>query len=67
MRDAHTDLRLRLAVTAFQGSDGYVDTLLGMARDHIIARQLLISQRQSRSRRDLAQHQAGVATRTHLH
>jgi hypothetical protein len=50
MRHLHTDSHFRLAIAALQDSDGYVDTLLGLARDQIMARQPLISPRPSRAR-----------------
>lgn len=48
MRHLHTDSHLRLAITAFQDSDGYVDNLLGLARNQSIARQNLNFRMQSR-------------------
>ena len=50
MRHLHTDSHFRLAIAALQDSGGYVDTLLGLARDQIMARQPLISPRRSRTR-----------------
>jgi hypothetical protein len=50
MRHLHTDSHFRLAIAALQDSGGYVDTLLGLARDQIMARQPLISPRHSRPR-----------------
>ena len=38
MRNLHTDSPFRLAILALQDSDGYVDALLGLARDQIVAR-----------------------------
>ena len=49
MRHLPTDTHFRLAIAALQDSDGYVDTLLGLARDQIMARQPLISPRPSRA------------------
>jgi hypothetical protein len=59
MRHLHTDSHFRLAIAALQDSGGYVDTLLGLARDQIMARQPLISPKafapawQSRSAKSL--------------
>jgi hypothetical protein len=47
MRHHHTDSPLRLAIVALQDSDGYVDALLGLARDQIVARRPAISYRLS--------------------
>ena len=38
MRNLHTASPFRLAIVALQDSDGYVDALLGLARDQIVAR-----------------------------
>jgi hypothetical protein len=43
MRHLHTDSPFRLAIAALQDSDGYVDALLGLARDQILARRAAIS------------------------
>jgi hypothetical protein len=43
MRHLHTDSPFRLAIVALQNSDGYVDALLGLARDQIAARRPVIS------------------------
>ena len=43
MRQHHTVSPLRLAIVALQDSDGYVDALLGLARDQIVARRPAIS------------------------
>jgi hypothetical protein len=53
MRHLHTDSHFRLAIAALQDSGCYVDTLLGLARDQIMARQPLISPRPSRTRGSL--------------
>jgi hypothetical protein len=53
MRHLHTDSHFRLAIAALQDSRGYVDTLLGLARDQIMARQPSISPRPSRARGNL--------------
>jgi len=45
MRHLHTDSPFRLAMVALQDSDGYVDALLGLARDQIVARRPAISPR----------------------
>jgi hypothetical protein len=45
MRHHHTDSPLRLAIVALQNSDGYVDVLLGLARDQIVARRPAMSHR----------------------
>jgi hypothetical protein len=45
MRNLHTDSPFRLAILALQDSDGYVDALLGLARDQIVARRPAISRR----------------------
>ena len=51
MRNLHTDSPFRLAILALQDSDGYVDALLGLARDQIVARRPAISRRLSQGRR----------------
>ena len=43
MRHLHTDSHFRLAIVVLQDSDGYVDALLGLARDQIVARRPAIS------------------------
>jgi hypothetical protein len=50
MRNLHTDSPFRLAILALQDSDGYVDALLGFARDQIFARRPVISRRLSQVR-----------------
>ena len=50
MRNLHTDSPFRLAILALQDSDGYVDALLGLARDQIVARRPAISRRLSQGR-----------------
>ena len=52
MRYHHTDSPLRLAIVALQDPDGYVDALLGLARDQIVARRPAISHRHSLARFD---------------
>jgi hypothetical protein len=53
MRHLHIDSHCRLAIAALQDSDNYVDTLLGLRRDHIRVRQRLISRGDSRARGNL--------------
>jgi hypothetical protein len=67
MRHLHTDSHFRLAIAALQDSGGYVDTLLGLARDQIMARQPLISPRPSRTRGSLIPRNHSVRSRTNLH
>jgi hypothetical protein len=50
MRNPHIDSQFRLAIVALQDSDGYVDALLGLARDQIVARRPAISRRPSQVR-----------------
>ena len=50
MRNLHTDSPFRLAILALQDSDGYVDALLRLARDQIVARRPAISRRLSQVR-----------------
>ena len=50
MRNLHTDSPFRLAILALQDSDGYVDALVGLARDQIVARRPAISRRLSQGR-----------------
>ena len=50
MRHLHTDSPFRLALVALQDSDGYVDALLGLARDQIVARRPATSRTLSRAR-----------------
>jgi hypothetical protein len=50
MRNLHTASPFRLAILALQDSDGYVDALLGLARDQIVARRPTISRRLSQVR-----------------
>jgi hypothetical protein len=45
MRHLHTDSHFRLAIVALQDSSGYVEALLGLARDQIVARRPAISPR----------------------
>jgi hypothetical protein len=45
MRHLHSDSHFRLAIVAVQHTDGYVDALLGVARDQIVARRPAISER----------------------
>ena len=67
MRNLHTDSHFRLAIAALQDSGGYVDTLLGLARDQIMARQPLISPRPSRAPGNLVPRNGAVGSRTNLH
>jgi hypothetical protein len=53
MRHLHIDSHCRLAIAVLQDSDLYVDTLLGLARDHIRVRQRLISRGDCRARGNL--------------
>jgi hypothetical protein len=64
MRHLHTDSHFRLAIAALQDSDGYVDTLLGLARDQIIAGQPLISPRHSRTHGSLIPRNRSVGSLT---
>ena len=64
MRHLPTDSHFRLAIAALQDSDGYVDTLLGLARDQIMARQPLISRRHSRPRGNLVPRNRSVGSLT---
>ena len=50
MRHLHTESHFRLAIVALQDSDGYVDALLGLARDQIVARPPAISPRLAEAR-----------------
>jgi hypothetical protein len=50
MRHHHTDSPFRRATAALQDPDGYVDALLGLARDQIAARRPAISHRLSQAR-----------------
>ena len=45
MRHLHTDSPFRLAIVALQDSDGYVDALLGLARDDVNRRAKLTPDR----------------------
>jgi hypothetical protein len=67
MRHVPTDTHLRLALIAFQDADGYVDSLLGLARDQIMARQLLIAAKESRTRGDSASRNSLAEYRGNLH
>jgi hypothetical protein len=67
MRHFHTDSHLRLTIAARQDPDGYVDTLLGLAREHIIARQLLVSASRSPMRGVIASRNGSAARRVNLH
>jgi hypothetical protein len=67
MRNLHTNSQFRLAITALQDSGGYVDTLLGLARDQIMARQPSISPRNSRARGNLVARNGSVRSRTNSH
>jgi hypothetical protein len=64
MRHLHTDSHFRLAIAALQDSGGYVDTLLGLARDQIMARQPLISRRHARPRGNLVPRNRSVGSLT---
>jgi hypothetical protein len=50
MRHRHSYSPFRLAIVARQESDGYVDALLGLARDQIVERRPAISHRLSKAR-----------------
>jgi len=67
MRHLHTDSHLRLAIAARQDPDGYVDTLLGLAREQIIAQQLLVSAGRSPMRSVVALRNGSAARRVNLH
>ena len=67
MQHLHNNSQFRLAITALQDSGGYVDTLLGLARDQIMARQLSISPRNSRARGNLVARNGSVRGRTNSH
>ena len=67
MRHLHTDPHLRLAIAALQDSDGYVDTLLGLARDQIMARQSVISARHGRARYNLDPRNGSIGRQVNLH
>ena len=67
MRHLHTDSHLRLARADLGDSKGYVDTLLGLARDHIMAQQPFILRMHSHARRDPAPRKGSVESRTKLH
>ena len=67
MRHLHTDLHLRLAIATLQDLGGYVDTLLRLTRDQIMARQPLISPKHSRARGNLVPRNGAVGSRTNLH
>jgi hypothetical protein len=47
MRHLHTDSHLRLAVAGLLAPDLYVDTLLGLARDQILAKRHLVAAKAS--------------------
>jgi hypothetical protein len=49
MRHLPSDSPFRLAIVALRDSDGYVDALLGLARDQIVARRPAISPRRSQA------------------
>jgi hypothetical protein len=67
MRQLHTDSHLRLAMADLADSKGYVDTLLGLARDQIMAQQPFNLRTPSHARRDLAPREGWVESRTKLH
>jgi hypothetical protein len=67
MRHFQTDSHLRLAIAARQDPDGYVDTLLGLAREQIIAQQLLASSGRSPMRGVIASRNGSAARRVNLH
>ncbi len=67
MRHLHSNSHLRLAIAARQDPDGYVDALLGLAREQIMARQLLASDGRSPPRYLAAFDNASPAKRTNLH
>ncbi len=63
MRHHHNDSPFRLAIVALQDSDGYVDALLGLARDQIVARRPAISCRLSQARFHLDSRKAAPRSR----
>jgi hypothetical protein len=67
MRHFHSESHLRLATAARQDPDGYVDTLLGLAREQIIAQQLLVSAGRSPMRGVIASRNGSAAKRVNLH
>ena len=66
MRHHHTDSPLRLAIVALQDSDGYVDALLGLARDQIVARRPALSHRLLQARFHADPRNAAARGRTDL-
>ena len=67
MRYLHSDSPFRLAIVALQDSDGYVDALLGLARDQIVARRPAFSHRHSQPRFHPDPRNAAVRSRADLH
>jgi hypothetical protein len=67
MRHLHTDSHLGIAIAVLQVSDGYVDALLGLAREQIMARQPLIASKPTRTDRELGSRSGLFASRTKLH
>lgn len=67
MRYLHTDSPFRLAIVALQDSDGYVDALLGLARDQIVARRPAISHGLWQARLHRDPRNAAVRSRADLH
>jgi hypothetical protein len=66
MRYLHRDSSLRLAIAARQDPDGYVATLLGLAREQIIAQQVQMSASGS-PKRYTAASSAWTGRRPNLH
>ena len=50
MRNLHSDSPFRLAIISLQNPDGYVDALLGLAREQIVARRPAVSHKLSEFR-----------------
>jgi hypothetical protein len=67
MRHLHTNSHLRLAIAARQDPDGYVDTLLGLVREQIIAQQLLMSEGRTLTRDAATSRNGSPARRANLH
>ena len=66
MQHLHRDSHFRLAIAVPQASDGYVDALLGLARNQIMGRQLLISRGYSRQCSSPVPRKGAVGSRTNL-
>ena len=67
MRRLHTDSHNRIALAALQATDGYVDTLLGLAREQIMARPLFVVGKESWTGRVLASRTGAIENRAKLH